>query len=58
MSDGRLVSILQPRDVLVEVGQASGQSLGDVTKLAPRHHVGLQIVSKRPLGEVSHRSHT
>lgn len=51
MSDGGLVSVLVSRDVLVEVGQATGRSLGDVAELVPRHHVGLQVVRQRALRE-------
>lgn len=49
MGDGWLVSVLQTRDVFMEVGQASSRGLGYVAQLAPRQHVGLQIVCQRAL---------
>lgn len=49
VGDGRLVSVLVSRDVLVQVGQAAGRRLSDVTQLVPRHHVGLQVVGQRAL---------
>lgn len=44
VSDGWLVAFLVPRDVFVEIGQATGCCLGDVAELVPGHHVGLQVV--------------
>lgn len=49
VGDGGFVSVLMARDVLVQVGQATSCRLGNVTKLIPRHHVGLQVVGQRTL---------
>ena len=49
VSDGGLVTVLVSRDVLVQVGQAAGRRLSDVTQLVPGHHVGLQVVCQRAL---------
>lgn len=43
------MSVLMARDVFVQVGQATGCSLGNVTQLIPRHHVGLQVIGQRAL---------
>lgn len=55
MGYGRLVSVLEAGDVLVEVGQAAGQRLGYVAQLVPRHHVGLQVVRQRALANTKTR---
>lgn len=43
------MSVLVARDVLVQVGQATGRCLSNVTQLIPRHHVGFQVVGQRAL---------
>lgn len=53
VGDGRLVAVLEPRDVLVQVGQAARHGLGDVAQLVPRHHVGLQEIRQGPLQQNS-----
>lgn len=45
------MSVPVSRDVFMQVGQAVGCRLSDVAQLVPRHHVGLQVVCQRALGD-------